>query len=173
VQAAGRGGRFFSERTGRLRGSIDPLSECVLALSRQVDVLCEHVAFRALTATLRAGVQSPAEFIGAGNAFMKYLRARFDYVDKTNQIMYQRLAKIHLRTALLNSGHPHVFMKMYHGDALVGKVSRAQRVRDSEGRVAFGIAQADAAVCSSGTNGQSVRSDGVWEDASPPRRILE
>jgi len=65
---------------------------------------------------------APAEFIGAGNAFMKYLRARFDYVDKTNQIMYQRLAKIHLRTALASSGHPHVFMTLYHGEALVGKI---------------------------------------------------
>lgn len=86
-------------------------------------------------------VQAPAEFIGAGNAFMKYLRARFDYVDKTNQIMYQRLAKIHLRTALASSGHPHVFMTLYHGEALVGKVrvsASPDRVRDRE-TTGFGI----------------------------------
>lgn len=62
---------------------------------------------------------------------MKYLRTRFDYVDKTNQIMYQRLAKIHLRTVLQSSGHPHVYMKVYHGQVLVGQVRPSpQRQRD-------------------------------------------
>jgi hypothetical protein len=36
--------------------------------------------------------------------------------------MYQRLAKTHLRNALSRSGHTHVFLTVYHGDALVGKV---------------------------------------------------
>lgn len=65
---------------------------------------------------------SPVEFIGAGEKLMKYLHARFDYMDKTNNVMYQRLAKTHLRNALSRSGHTHVFLTVYHGDALVGKV---------------------------------------------------
>lgn len=59
------------------------------------------------------GIPGTAEYayVGGTRQFEKWAHSNFGYVDKTNnKMLYERMAKVHMRSVMEKSGHTFVFM---------------------------------------------------------------
>lgn len=83
----------------------------------------DFVDHKANIISFEGTVASPKAYVGAGRAFLSWLMQNFKYSDaKTNNVMYERLAKIHLRHVIEASGHTYVYMNFNVGDESAGKL---------------------------------------------------
>mmetsp|Transcript_22327 Transcript_22327/g.26861 ORF Transcript_22327/g.26861 Transcript_22327/m.26861 type:complete len:306 (-) Transcript_22327:607-1524(-) len=66
---------------------------------------------------------NPIKYIGAGRAFLTWLNVEFQYTDKnTNSAIYERLAKLHLRAAMKNTGNTFVYFDIAINGKVEGKL---------------------------------------------------
>mmetsp|Transcript_12341 Transcript_12341/g.16817 ORF Transcript_12341/g.16817 Transcript_12341/m.16817 type:complete len:307 (+) Transcript_12341:272-1192(+) len=90
------------------------------------NMLAGHSAFvdhKANVLAFEGFPNDPQVFIGAGRAFLSYLHDNYKYSDrKTNNAMYERLAKMHLRSVITTSGHTFIYMNINIGTENVGKI---------------------------------------------------
>eukprot|EP00218_Dolichomastix_sp_CCMP3274_P012815 CAMPEP_0170133794 /NCGR_PEP_ID=MMETSP0033_2-20121228/1544_1 /TAXON_ID=195969 /ORGANISM="Dolichomastix tenuilepis, Strain CCMP3274" /LENGTH=289 /DNA_ID=CAMNT_0010369321 /DNA_START=17 /DNA_END=886 /DNA_ORIENTATION=+ len=62
------------------------------------------------------------EYIGGMKQLQTFMRETFGYVDKTNKILYERMAKVHMRKVMAEKGHKFVYMDFSVDGVSSGKV---------------------------------------------------
>jgi len=92
-------------------------------LSKVTQGNLNFVDHKANLVSFEGEVGAPGQFIGAGRAFLHFISEHFAYSDKkTNNVMYERLAKLHLRNVMEKSGRTFVYMNISIGDDAAGKI---------------------------------------------------
>lgn len=83
----------------------------------------DYLQHKANVLCFEGAVAKPGKYIGAGRAFMSWLGETYGYSDKkTNAAMYERLAKLHLRHVIKESGHTFVFFEIGVAGRSEGKI---------------------------------------------------